>query len=63
MDDQQYLPLPEGAKRIDKGLRQRAGNLLTFSALGRNVRMEKKRSEKEEEGVPEDEKRVSRRKK
>lgn len=32
MGDQQYLPLSEGAKRIDKGLRRRTGNLSTFSA-------------------------------
>lgn len=50
-------PLPKGAKRTDKGLRQRSGNSSTFSGPGREVKVEKKRSEKQEEGVPEDRKR------
>lgn len=49
MSDQQYLPLTEGAKRLDKGLRQRTGNLSTFSGQKRKVEMEKKWSEKEEQ--------------
>ena len=48
MSDQQYLLLTEGAKRLDKGLRQRTGNLSTFSGQKRKVEMEKKWSEKEQ---------------
>lgn len=56
------MPLTEGAKRIDKGLRQKTGNLSTYSGGGRKVKKEKKRSEKEVWGLPEDKKRVSKRK-
>ena len=46
MSDQQYLLLTEGAKRLDKGLRQRTGNLSTFSGQKRKVEMEKKCQQK-----------------
>lgn len=41
MGDQLYLPLPEGAKRIDNVLRQRTGNVSTFSGKGRKMKVEK----------------------
>lgn len=41
MGDQLYLPLPEGAKGIDKVLRQRTGNLSTFSGKGSKMKVEK----------------------
>ena len=62
MGDQQYLLLTEGAKKLDKGLRQRIGNLSTFSGQKRKVEMKKKWLEKEEQEVPGEKKRVSRRK-
>lgn len=63
MGDQQYVPLLERAKRTDKGLRQTTGNLSTFSGRGRKMKVEKKRSEKQEEEVPKVKKRISKRKK
>ena len=57
MGDQQYLLLTEGAKKLDKGLRQRIGNLSTFSGQKRKVEMKKKWSEKEEQEVPGEKKR------
>lgn len=63
MGDQQYLLLTEGAKKLDKGLRQRIGNLSTFSGQKRKVEMKKEMIRKGGAGSPRrKEKRVSRRK-